>query len=92
VPVRRGPGGAGAARTPSRRAARLERLAQWEELLVPKIARRVDGPEQTRQLRAHAITSRAMSRLNAAINEWTRLDGARPLDELFDLTIGAALG
>jgi hypothetical protein len=33
-----------------------------------------------------------MSRLNAAINEWTRLDGARPLDELFDLTIGAALG
>jgi AcrR family transcriptional regulator len=80
------------ARTPSLRAARLERLAQWEELLVPNIARRVDGPEQTRQLRAHAITSCAMSCLNAAINEWTRLDGARPLDELFDLAIGAALG
>lgn len=77
--------------TRSLRAARLERLARWADLLVPTMTRRLGAPDETRTMRAHAIVSSAMSCLDSAVGEWTRLRGARPLDDLLDTAIAAVL-
>jgi AcrR family transcriptional regulator len=77
------------ATTPALRAAQQQKHAQWHELLVPTLARRLRGPTSTRKLRAHAIVSAALSCLDVAVDEWTRSGGTKPLESLLDSAIQA---
>jgi AcrR family transcriptional regulator len=77
------------ATTPSLRAAQRQKHAQWEELLVPGIARRLKGPTATRAMRARAITAAALACLDVAVATWTDLAGEKPLDLLLDIAIEA---
>jgi AcrR family transcriptional regulator len=80
------------ATTPSLRSAQQQKHAQWEKLLVPLVAMRLQGSANTRDLRAHAIVSAALSCLDVAVAEWTRCQGAKPMDDLLDAAIAAVRG
>jgi AcrR family transcriptional regulator len=80
------------ATTPALRAAQQRKHAQWEQLLVPTIARRLKGSVGSCELRAHAIVSAALSCLDVAVGEWTRSGGTRALDALLDSVISAVRG
>jgi AcrR family transcriptional regulator len=75
--------------TPALRAAQQQKHAQWHELLIPVLAPRLKSPSSTRELRAHAIVSAALSCLDVAVDEWTRSGGTKPLDRLLDSAIQA---
>jgi AcrR family transcriptional regulator len=80
------------AKTPALRGALMNKRARWEEALLPEIARRVEGPEHTRELRARAIVSAALACLNNAVDEWARGGGTEPVDRLVDAAIAAVRG
>ena len=75
--------------TPALRTAMLSKHAQWERLLIPQVIDRLDGPEASRPLRAHALVSCALSCLDVAATEWTRTAGAGSLGALLDTAIRA---
>jgi AcrR family transcriptional regulator len=77
------------ATTPVLRAAAQQKHAQWEQLLVPRLVQRVEGPAATRELRAHAIVSAALSCLEVATGMWVRSGGTQALDFLLDTAIQA---
>ncbi|MDX6253872.1 MAG: hypothetical protein QOJ11_206 [Frankiales bacterium] len=77
------------ATTPALRAAQQQKHAQWQELLIPAVVQRLKGPAGTRELRAQAIVSAALSCLDVAVDEWTRSGGTKPLAALLDSTIQA---
>ncbi|WP_371782334.1 TetR family transcriptional regulator [Streptosporangium subroseum] len=77
------------ATTPALRAAAQQKHIQWEELLLPYVVQRMTGPAATRELRAHAIVSAALSCLDVAVEIWTKSDGTKALDTLLDTAIQA---
>ena len=77
------------ATTPALRAAAQQKHAQWEQLLVPRVVQRIDGPTATRELRAHAIVSAALSCLGVATGMWVKSGGTKALDTLLDTAIQA---
>ncbi|MFI5607390.1 TetR family transcriptional regulator [Amycolatopsis sp. NPDC051903] len=70
------------AETPALRIALLRKHLQWQELLVPVLAERLED-----ELAAHALAAAALSCLDVAGFEWTR--GQKPLGELLDRAIAA---
>ncbi|MFG1806195.1 TetR/AcrR family transcriptional regulator [Streptomyces sp. NPDC049040] len=80
------------ASTPSLRAARQQKHAQWRELLVPCILPRLDGPEETRGLRAAAITTAVLGCVDVSITEWSEAGGTGSIEELLDIAIAAVRG
>jgi AcrR family transcriptional regulator len=77
------------ATTPALRAAAQQKHAQWEELFLPHVVRRVKGPAATRELRARAIVSAVLACLDVAVEMWTKSAGTKALDTLLDTAIQA---
>ena len=78
--------------TPSLRARHLEKQLQWQELLVPDIARRLGAPDGgTADVRAHALVASALACLDAASIAWARTDDT-PIETLLDAAIGVVRG
>ncbi|WP_327291217.1 TetR/AcrR family transcriptional regulator [Streptomyces sp. NBC_01198] len=78
------------ASTPSLRAARQQKHAQWRELLVPVVLARLDGgPQETRELRAAAITTAVLGCLDLAITRWSEEGGTGSVEDLLDAAISA---
>jgi AcrR family transcriptional regulator len=77
------------ATTPALRAAAQQKHAQWEELFLPHVVRRVEGPVATRELRARAIISAVLACLDVAVEMWTKSAGTKALDTLLDTAIQA---
>jgi AcrR family transcriptional regulator len=73
--------------TPALRGALAKKQTEWQELLVPHVASRLDG--ELRDLRARAIVTTAMACLNTAVAEWTRGGGSARVDTLFDAAVEA---
>ncbi|WP_329134406.1 TetR/AcrR family transcriptional regulator [Streptomyces sp. NBC_01476] len=80
------------ATTPSLRAAQQQKHAQWNELLVPGITPRLEGPAAARQLQARAIVAAALACLDTAVDAWTRPENDQELDVLLDAAIAAVRG
>ncbi|UWE08542.1 TetR/AcrR family transcriptional regulator [Actinacidiphila bryophytorum] len=81
------------ASTPSLRAARQHKHAQWRELLVPGMLARIhDGPEETRRLRASAIVTVQLGCLDVSITHWLDAGGEGSLDDVLDVAIAAVRG
>jgi AcrR family transcriptional regulator len=78
------------ASTPALRAARQQKHAQWRELLVPgMLARLHGGPEETRELRAAAITTAVLGCFDVSITRWSEGGGKGALEDLLDIAITA---
>ncbi|KIF77840.1 hypothetical protein QR77_36440 [Streptomyces sp. 150FB] len=77
------------ANTPALDAAMVRKHAQWQRLLVPHVESRLKGTTATRRLKAEAIVSCALSCLQVAATEWTRMEGKAPLGDLVDQAIAA---
>jgi AcrR family transcriptional regulator len=80
--------------TPSLRARNWEKTQDWQNLLVPEIARRLGTEsgieaETAQDPRARALVGSALACLDAAKEAWTACDGATPLPELLDRAMGA---
>lgn len=76
--------------TPSLRAARQQKHAQWREVLVPQVLPRLTGgPEHTRELRAAAITAAVLGCVDVAITRWSESGGEESLSDLLDTAITA---
>ncbi|WP_333769636.1 TetR/AcrR family transcriptional regulator [Streptomyces sp. IBSBF 2435] len=76
------------ASTPALRAARRQKHAQWRELLVPGVLARLDGgPEETRGLRAAAITTAVLGCVEVSVTRWSEAGGTGRLDALLDTAI-----
>ncbi|MEV6896068.1 TetR family transcriptional regulator [Amycolatopsis sp. NPDC051372] len=73
------------AETPALRTALLRKHLQWQEVLAPVLAKRLGGDE----FAAHALGSAALSCLDVAGYEWTRVAGKQPLGDLLDAAIEA---
>ncbi|MDT7674341.1 MAG: hypothetical protein QOD82_2243, partial [Pseudonocardiales bacterium] len=56
---------------------------------VPRVVQRIEGPAATRELRAHAIVSAALSCLEVATGMWVKSSGTKALDTLLDTAIQA---
>lgn len=81
------------ASTPSLRAARQQKHAQWRELLLPgMLARLHDGPEETRELRAAATITALLGCLDVSITHWLAAGGKGSLDDVLDVAITAVRG
>ncbi|MFC4907386.1 TetR family transcriptional regulator [Actinomadura gamaensis] len=76
--------------TPSLRARSIEKHLHWQTLLTPEIRRRLGAaPGDDHDLRANAIVACALTCLDIAGQEWTRNEGAKPLEELVMAAITA---
>lgn len=81
------------ASTPSLRAARQQKHAQWRELLLPgMLARLGDGPRETRELRAAAITTAVLGCFDVSVTQWSEAGGTGSLENLLDAAITAVRG
>jgi AcrR family transcriptional regulator len=70
------------------RAGHAEKQARWQDLLAPLIEPRL--PEsQHRNLEARAIAAAAITCLQAANEEWARLDGKAEIFDLYDTAVHA---
>lgn len=79
--------------TPSLRAARQQKHAQWRELLVPGVLARLDGgPAETRELRAAAITTAVLGCLEVSVTRWSEAGGTGSIEDLLDAAIMAVRG
>ncbi|WP_461188595.1 TetR/AcrR family transcriptional regulator [Arthrobacter sp. Z4-13] len=72
----------------SLRAGHAEKQARWQELLAPQIEQRLP-PSDHRALEARAIAAAAITCLQAATEEWSRLRGQVDLFELYDAAVRA---
>jgi hypothetical protein len=77
------------ANTPALRAAQLQKHAQWNDLLVPGVIGRLEGPPAARRLQAQALVAAALACLDVAVEDWTRSAGKKPLARLLDTAIAA---
>lgn len=76
--------------TPSLRARHLEKQLQWQEQMVPEIARRLKViPGRPEDPRAAALVSAALACLDAAARGWVACEGTVPLADLLDQAMGA---
>ncbi|SHL03256.1 TetR/AcrR family transcriptional regulator [Actinacidiphila paucisporea] len=81
------------ASTPSLRAARRQKHYQWRELLMPGvIARLKGGPEETRDLRATAITTTVLCCFDLSITRWSEADGTERAGDILDVALAAVRG
>lgn len=78
--------------TPSLRARLMEKRLRWQEMLVPLLVVRMDGPAEHAGLRATAIVAASLSCLDAASEAWIESDGAGDLAELYDEAVAAVRG
>ena len=72
----------------SLRAGHAEKQARWQKLLAPLIEPRLPDSEH-RALEARAIAAAAITCLQAANEEWARLDGQIDLFDLYDTAVRA---
>lgn len=72
----------------SLRAGHAEKQARWQELLAPQIEQRLP-PSDHRGLEARAIAAAAITGLQAATEEWSRLRGQVDLFDLYDAAVRA---
>jgi AcrR family transcriptional regulator len=70
------------------RAGHAEKQARWQDLLAPLIEPRLPESEH-RNLEARAIAAAAITCLQAANEEWARLDGQAELFDLYDTAVHA---
>lgn len=75
--------------TASLRARNTEKHNAWALMLEPVITARLDGPADTRPFRARTLIHASLACLDAALAEWTRLDGAVSLGTLLDTAFDA---
>ncbi|MBC9726514.1 TetR family transcriptional regulator [Streptomyces sp. TRM68367] len=76
--------------TPSLRARHYEKQLNWQELLVPEIARRLEaGPDRPEDPRPSALVTASLACLDAAARGWVACEGAVPLAVLLDRAMGA---
>lgn len=75
--------------TPSLRARLMEKRLRWQEMFVPLLAARMDGPAESATLRATAITAAALACLDTASEAWITSDGAGDLADLYDEAVAA---
>jgi AcrR family transcriptional regulator len=66
------------------RAGHAEKQARWQDLLAPLIEPRLPESEH-RNLEARAIAAAAITCLQAANQEWARLDGQAEIFDLYDV-------
>ncbi|MEU1983427.1 TetR family transcriptional regulator [Nocardia sp. NPDC019395] len=78
--------------TPSLRTRLMEKRLRWQEMFVPLLAARIDGPAERATLRATAIVAAALSCLDTASEAWIESDGADDLAELYDEAVAAVRG
>lgn len=72
----------------SLRSGHAEKQARWQDLLAPLIEPRLPETER-RKLQARAIAATAITCLQAANEEWARLDGQTEIGNLYDSAIQA---
>ena len=72
----------------SLRAGHAEKQARWQELLAPQIEQRLPLSDH-RSLEARAIAAAAITCLQAATEEWSRLRGRVDLFDLYDAAVRA---
>lgn len=72
----------------SLRAGHAEKQARWQDLLAPLIEPRLPKSGH-RNLEARAIAAAAITCLQAANEEWARLDGQAELFDLYDTAVHA---
>jgi AcrR family transcriptional regulator len=72
----------------SLRAGHAEKQARWQDLLAPLIEPRLPESKH-RGLEARAIAAAAIMCLQAANEEWARLDGQADIFELYDTAVRA---
>ena len=77
------------ANTPALRTAMVDKQRRWQTLLVPLVLERLARTGKDRELRAGALVSAALSCLDVAATEWTRIKGERPLAKLVDTAFAA---
>jgi AcrR family transcriptional regulator len=77
------------AKAPALRAAMHQKQAHWTELLVPRLAARLQGSAASRHLQAHAIVAAAFSCLDVAVAEWRNASVKQPIGALMDAAIKA---
>ena len=70
------------------RAGHAEKQARWQELLAPQIEQRLPRSDH-RSLEARAIAAAAITCLQAATEEWSRLGGRVDLFDLYDAAVQA---
>lgn len=76
--------------TPSLRARHLEKQLQWQEQMVPEIARRLEAsPDRPEDPRPTALVAAALACLDAAARAWVACEGTVPLADLLDRAMGA---
>ncbi|WUH93612.1 TetR/AcrR family transcriptional regulator [Streptomyces sp. NBC_00433] len=81
------------ASTPSLLAARKQKHSQWRELLMPGVLARLgDGPEETRELRATAITTTVLGCFDVSITRWSEAGGAQRVEDILDVALAAVRG
>ncbi|WP_280490517.1 TetR family transcriptional regulator [Nocardia carnea] len=78
--------------TPTLRARLMEKRLRWQEMFVPLLAARMDGPAERATLRATAIVAAALACLDTASEAWIESDGAGDLAELYDEAVTAVRG
>lgn len=69
------------------RARVIEQQTNWQELLAPLVAQRVESP--TGDLGPAALTAAALACLVVANAAWLRVDGTEPLGRILDETMTA---
>lgn len=72
----------------SLRAGHAEKQSRWQELLAPQIEDRLPLSDH-RSLEARAIAAAAITCLQAATEEWSRLGGRVDLFDLYDAAVRA---
>ena len=72
----------------SLRAGHAEKQSRWQELLAPQIEQRLPLSDH-RSLEARAIAAAAITCLQAATEEWSRLGGRVDLFDLYDAAVQA---
>ncbi|MFJ2235145.1 TetR family transcriptional regulator [Streptomyces sp. NPDC087859] len=76
--------------TPSLRARHFEKQLQWQEQMVPEIARRLEAsPGRPEDPRPTALVAAALACLDAAARGWVACEGTVSLADLLDRAMGA---
>lgn len=75
--------------TPPLYARHLEKRLRWQQMLVPLIAERLAGPQESVTLRASAIVATSLACLDQASRSWVASNGASDLSSLYDEAINA---
>ncbi|MFE2542382.1 TetR/AcrR family transcriptional regulator [Actinacidiphila glaucinigra] len=78
--------------TPALQGALAKKQREWQDLLVPLVAARLDEGGEHNELRARALAVTVLSCLNAAVGAWTDSGGSERVGVLVDVALGAVGG